>query len=256
LGRLFNREIMSGLMREELLEMLPAYALGALDADERAAVDAGLARFPELRAELARYQAVTTGLNASVPQRTPPPALKAGLLAKIAPKPAAQPSWWQRAIDALSQSSLTPRLALAALVLVAGLVLAQAASSHLAYTAEQQKIQSIVAGSTEQIVLNGTANAPEAVAVVHYVDDQLQAAMEVRNLPALDRNQAYQLWLTNSKGERWSGAVFTVPQSGGATVLVNCPEPMHEIVRLGVSIEPAGGSPGPTGPAVLRTTRS
>lgn len=247
---------MSGLMREELLEMLPAYALGALDADERAAVDAGLTRFPELRVELARYQAVTTGLGASTPQRTPPAALKAGLLAKTAPKPAAKPSWWQRIIDALSQSSLAPRLALAALVLVAGVVLAQAVRSNLAYTAEQQKIQAIVAGSTEQIVLQGTDNAPEAVAVLHYVDDQLQAAMQVRNLPALAGSQAYQLWLVNAKGERWSGAVFTMPATGEAAVLVNCPEPMHEIVRLGVSIEPAGGSPGPTGPAVLRTTRS
>lgn len=247
---------MSGLTQDELIELLPAYALGALDADERAAVDAGLARFPELRSELARYQTVTAGIGATTPQRTPPPALKAALMAKTAIQPARPPSWWQRLIDSLSQSSLAPRLALAALALVAGVVLVQAIRGSMAYSAEQQQIQAIVAGSTEQIVLKGTDNAPEAVAVVHYVDDQLQAAMQVRNLPALANDQAYQLWLVNDSGERWSGAVFTMPESGETTVLVNCPEPMHDMVRLGVSIEPAGGSPGPTGPAVLRTTRS
>lgn len=247
---------MSGLTREELLEMLPAYALGALDAEERAAVDAGLQRFPELRAELASYQTVTVGLNGSVPARTPPPALKAALMARITAEPDAELSWWQRIVDAFNRLSLAPRLALVALVLVAGVALVQVARSAITTSLEQQKIQTIVAGSTDQIILKGTDKAPEAIAVLHYVDDQLQGAMEVRNLPALNRNQAYQLWLVNREGVRWSGAVFSVPASGQTSVLVNCPEPMHDIVRFGVSIEPAGGSPGPTGPAVLRTTRS
>lgn len=247
---------MSGLTRDELVEMLPAYVLGALDADERAEVDAGLAHFSDLQAELARYQLVSTGIGATTPQRTPPPALKSALLAKTAPKPEVKSSWWQRFIDAISQSALAPRLALAALVLVAGVVLAQAVSSGITHSAEQHKIQAIVDGSTDQVVLKGTDKAPQAIAVVHYVDNQPQGAMQVRNLPALDNNQAYQLWLVNGKGERWSGAVFTMPETGETTVLVNCPEPMTDIVRFGVSIEPAGGSPGPTGPAVLRTTRS
>lgn len=246
---------MLGLTREELLEMLPAYALGALDADERAAVDAGLQRFPDLRAELVDFQAVSIGLSASVPEIAPPPALKAALLAKIA-QPETRPSFWQRFIDSFNRLSFVPRLALMALVLVAGVALVQVARSAITLAAEQQQIQTIVSGSTEQVVLKGTDKAPEAVAVLHYVDDQMQGAMEVRNLPALARNQAYQLWLVNRKGERWSGAVFSVPASGETAVLVNCPQPMQDIVRFGVSIEPAGGSPGPTGPAVLRTTRT
>jgi anti-sigma-K factor RskA len=238
-----------------MIEMLPAYALGALDADERAAVDAGLQRFPDLRAELAQFRAVSAGLDGIAPAIAPPAALKAALMAKIAP-PAQKPSLWQRLIESIKRLSLAPRLALAALVLVAGIGLVQVARSAITLAAEQQKIQVILAGSTEQVLLKGTDKAPQAVAVLHYVDDQLQAAMEVRNLPALNRSQAYQLWLVNESGERWSGAVFSVPASGETTVLVNCPEPMQGIVRFGVSIEPAGGSPGPTGPAVLRTTRS
>lgn len=246
---------MAGLTRDEVLEMLPAYALGALDADERAAVDAGLQRFPDLRVELTQYRSVATGLDASTKPIAPPPALKAGLMAKIA-QPEQTPSLWRRFAAAFNRLALVPRLAVVALVLVAGVALMQIARSTISFANEQQKIQTILAGSTEQVVLNGTDKAPQATAVLHYVDDQLQAAMEVRNLPALDRNQAYQLWLVNEKGERWSGAVFSVPASGETTVLVNCPEPMHGIMRFGVSIEPAGGSPGPTGPAVLRTTRS
>jgi anti-sigma-K factor RskA len=247
---------MSGLTREEVLEMLPAYALGALDQDERATVDAGLRRFPDLRSELARYQAVSAGLGATTPQHTPPPALKAALMQKAQPRAAAHPAWWQRAIDALSQSTHVPRLALAALTLAAGLVLVMAARNTQTFTAEQQQIQAIVAGSTEQIVLGGTDQAPDALAVLHYSDNQLQAALEVRNLPSLPNDRTYQLWLTNGEGYRWSGAVFTVPPSGATTVLVDCPEPMETIMRFGVSVEPAGGSESPTGPAVLRTSRS
>jgi anti-sigma-K factor RskA len=247
---------MSGLTRDEVLEMLPAYALGALENDERAAVDAGLQRFPDLRAQAARYQAVSAGLNASVPQRTPPPALKAAIMAKAQPRAEDMPAGWQRIIDALSQTWLLPRLVLAALMLSAGLVAVTAARNTQTFTAEQQKIQAIVAGSTGQVILQSTDNAPDAVAVLYYTGDQLQGALEVRNLPALPATQAYQLWLTNDEGYRWSGAVFTVPPSGETTVLVDCPEPMETIMRFGVSVEPAGGSESPTGPAVLRTTRS
>ena len=118
---------MSTLSREEVRGLLPAYALGALEVDERLALEAGLARYPELRAELAQYSAVTHGLNATVPLRRPPPSLKAGLMAQTAPRPGAKPSWWQRFIDALSDSSLAPKLAAAALVLSAAFVVIQAA---------------------------------------------------------------------------------------------------------------------------------
>jgi anti-sigma-K factor RskA len=252
---------MSTLSRDEVKDMLPAYALGALDADERRAVEDGLTRYPDLRAELAKLTSVAHGLGASAPQRTPPAALKAQLLAQAAPNatPTTRPSWWQRFIDALSNSSLTPKLAVAALLLSAAFVIVQVLTQlpqGMAQLTAQRQLQQIAATGSETVQLNGTQNAPGAVATIRFNPDDKIGALSVNNLARLSADQSYQLWLVNAEGKRWSGAVFNTAQSGDSLVLVNCPTPMGTIVRFGVSIEPAGGSKAPTGPGVLRSAQS
>lgn len=121
---------------------------------------------------------------------------------------------------------------------------------------EQQRLVRLLTTGSEQFTLNGTDAAPQAVAIVRYNPGEKWAALEANRLPPLSESQTYQLWLTNAAGERWSGAVFRPDDSGSAVALVWCPQPMDEIVRFGVSIEPAGGSPAPTGPNVLRGVRS
>lgn len=64
------------LTRDEVKELLPVYALGSLDAEERTAVEQGLGRYPDLRADLAAYGAVAHGLAMAVPQRLPPASVK------------------------------------------------------------------------------------------------------------------------------------------------------------------------------------
>lgn len=254
---------MSTLSRDEVKEMLPAYALDALDADERQAVEDGLTRYPDLRAELANLASVAHGLSASVPQRTPPAMLKAQLLARaqaaVQPATTPKPTWWQRFIDALSNSSLTPKLAVAALLLSAAFVVVQVLTQlpqGMAQLTAQRQLHAIAATGSETVQLNGTQNAPGAVATIRFNPDDKVGALDVKNLARLPADQSYQLWLVNAEGKRWSGAVFNTAQSGDSLVLVNCPTPMGTIARFGVSIEPAGGSKAPTGPGVLRSVQS
>src|SRR5262245_35245263 len=78
--------------RNTLLDLIPAYALGALDADERAEVDAFLATDDEARTLLAEYQAFTDSLVFSVPARPAPAHLNADLRQRLAtsrPQPTA-----------------------------------------------------------------------------------------------------------------------------------------------------------------------
>lgn len=252
------------LSYEEVCELLPAYALGALDEHERVIVQAYLERYPELRAEVARYGGVLHGLAAAAPQRTPPASLKTNLIAQAqrASQPQVRQSIWDRLLDAF----LGPRFAWGVisgvLLLLLGLLAVQTArlSAQVAQLervlGEQQRLVRLLTTSTEQFTLNGTDAAPQAVAVVRYNPGERWAALEVSRLPPITESQIYQLWLTNAAGERWSGAVFRPDDSGSAVALVWCPQPMDEIVRFGVSIEPADGSPAPTGPNVLRGMRS
>jgi anti-sigma-K factor RskA len=72
----------------------------------------------------------------------------------------------------------------------------------------------------------------------------------VDHLPPLGQDQQYQLWLIKD-GKRTSGGVFSVNLDGYGSLWVTSPEWLANYSALGITIEPTGGSPGPTGAKVL-----
>ena len=52
-------------------------------------------------------------------------------------------------------------------------------------------------------------------------------------------------------GKRSSGGVFSVQDNGYGVLKIDSPLPLIEYQTFGVTIEPFGGSPGPTGKKVL-----
>ena len=73
------------------------------------------------------------------------------------------------------------------------------------------------------------------------------------DLPELPQDQIYQIWLIDAGGNRISGGLFgTSPEYEYTSIQVVASSPLNDFVGLGVTIEPWGGSPGPTGPNVLK----
>ena len=72
----------------------------------------------------------------------------------------------------------------------------------------------------------------------------------VDGLPVLTEAEQYQLWLIRD-GERTDGGVFSVDRRGYGSMWVHADEPLDSFDSFGVTLEPAGGSPGPTGPRML-----
>jgi hypothetical protein len=119
---------------------------------------------------------------------------------------------------------------------------------------QQQRVLATLAGSSTQVIMmNGTPVAAGASATLRFRPQDTYAVLQVRDLPTSAVNQSYQLWLVYADGKRDSGAVFQMPARAGGqlALLVVAPEPMKSYVRCGVSVEPRGGSPQPTGPAAL-----
>jgi anti-sigma-K factor RskA len=89
---------------EHVDELIPAYALHALDADDERVVVAHMSECERCRARLRDYQGVTAALAHAAPPVEPPPQLRQRLLEAIepvvaAPTPAPVPqrrSWWSR----------------------------------------------------------------------------------------------------------------------------------------------------------------
>ena len=68
---------------DELRDLVPAYALDALDEVERVRFERALADSPELQAEVDAFRAVASGLGEAAEPIAPPPALKASLFDRL-----------------------------------------------------------------------------------------------------------------------------------------------------------------------------
>jgi anti-sigma-K factor RskA len=77
------------------------------------------------------------------------------------------------------------------------------------------------------------------------------AVLSIWDLPELPKGQAYQAWLIEPSGERVSAGLFIPERGKPISILLHSPYPLRDFVGFGVTIEPAGGSAGPTGPRVL-----
>lgn len=64
--------------------------------------------------------------------------------------------------------------------------------------------------------------------------------------PGLDAAHQYQLWLVRGQ-ERRSGGVFPVGEDGHGNFLLTIPKDFKGFGAIGISAEPVGGSPAPTG---------
>jgi anti-sigma-K factor RskA len=119
---------------------------------------------------------------------------------------------------------------------------------------EQQENEMYVllaSAGRQTIELPATQETSPANAAVLWDPDVNVAMLYAKAFPPLAPNQVYQLWLTTN-GQRTSGGLFTVDQSGTGVLIFPIAGPLDSLDSMGITPEPAGGSPGPTSPPVVR----
>jgi anti-sigma-K factor RskA len=241
-------------------DSISSYALGCLDPDEAFQVEAHLAGCDTCRDELNAYRATAAQLALAAPCAEPPVSLRANILRSIQPvpgrKPVGAPGFSTRLLRWLQQSG--PVWALASLVLVVVMV----TGGLLLWN----KVRSPQMGEFRMVAMAPTDAAPGASGVLVITQDGSSGTLVVGGLPVLDVGKQYQLWLIRD-GQRSSGGVFSVTPGGVAGVTspensgvssdsygilaVQAARPLTDFSSFGITIEPAGGSPGPTGKKVL-----
>lgn len=229
---------------EEFQTDLAAYALGSLDPDEQAALEEHLRDCPECQVILADYEQVVTAYPLTLPERQPPEGALDRLL--------------ERARAGQGQVPVTPdvidhrmRYLWAGFAGLAALLLVMLGwNIWLQINADSD---SLVDSSRIAIVLplTGTENAGDASGHLVMDEEWDECALVASGLPPLDADHDYQLWFVSADGSRKSGAVFHPNDAGQISVDVDVPENWRDFEQVGITAEPAGGSPGPTGPAVL-----
>ncbi len=222
------------------IDDLPAYALGILDEEDLNRVERHLSGCPECRAEVVALREVTANLAMVAPQVEPPARLKRQILERVSPVQVPRRGGLLQWLKNLQPAWGIAALALIALLVVSNLVLWQRVQNLAQNTPQSFQVAS----------LTGLGSSPDGRAVMIVTQNGRFGTLVVDKLPELGTEKQYQLWLVLD-GERTSGGVFSVDHYGYGAMVIHSPRPLNEYTSFGVTVEPAGGSPAPTGEKVL-----
>lgn len=224
-------------------ELLPAYALGAVDGEDLREMEAHLAAgCAECRRQLDLWQGDLEELAASVEPVTPSETARRRIL-KLAPA-RVKPARW------------LPWVAAAALVIAAWSGWRQASLGRELERlgAERDRLAESLAivssPGSRAVVLAGLGPSPNASGHTFVNPERGQALFYAFDLPALTPDKTYQLWWIEG-GKPVSAGTFDVDEHGRGSVRVER-APTGVTDAWAVTIEPAGGVPAPTGEMVLK----
>ena len=216
-------------------ELAPAYALGALDAQEERAVSMHLATCRQPHAEASSMVDGASLLPASLPPVSPPAALRDRLLATVAatpqehrPRPAAvrtvesttaRTPWWRF-------SPMPSALAAVALALAVGL--GAWGVSLNAQLAERDAALRAVAAADAVYAAEGEIGAGWVI------ESGDQAMFMAEDLADLDTGQLYEFWLIDAAGNAIAAGTLT---DTDGVALVELERPIEDAVTFAVTVE-------------------
>jgi len=227
--------------------MLGAYALEALDAEERADVTAHLASCASCLAALEGYRAVAGALLAAPAPVVPSPRLRSRLLSRLGParRPASPGVFSRLALTAAMAALLVVNLSLVWQVRTLRLEQEQLARDLQV----DRTALSLASYPTTQVVL---LEGESVGGTFLYMPERRFAVLHMWGLDPLDAGEEYQAWFVRPDGSRVSGGIFAAEtESLFTSAVLTTPAPVGEFSSLGVTVEPAGGSLEPTGPRIL-----
>jgi anti-sigma-K factor RskA len=237
---------------------LAAYALGVLDRSNCDRIERHIEECSQCRQALLEYEEVMALLPFGLPPAPPPANALHDLLRRIRNQPQEE-QHGPRSARTASQAhhvrlglrlSMPPALqiALFALVLLFGLI---GWGLYLRTSGGPGLFPDQTGGEMLVTPLKGSSAAPAALGHLMIYPDTHEGELVVSGLPPLPPDRSYQLWFVSPDQTRVSGGVFRVDEHGQAVTTVNVPQPLTDYRRVGVTEEPVGGSPAPTGRNVL-----
>lgn len=242
---------MRGNEHSPFIENIPAYALGALDVGDIAALESHLKTCASCRTELAEYRAVGESLLTAIPPKQPSAALRKRLQNRL---PGTQRS--SRLQIRWSFGQFAMGAAVIALLVVnlfsfAQLRRLQVQQASLVNQVENAQIALAVLSSPNIQLLPISG---ENISGTLLLDkDRNKAVLIAEDFPVLAENQIYQIWLIQPDEQRVSAGLFR-PRIGQSytTQDISSEQDISSFIGIGVTIEPAAGSDQPTGSRVFR----
>jgi anti-sigma-K factor RskA len=237
------------LRRHDLHILSGAYALNALEAgSEQDRFARHLRRCQACAAEVEGLREVATSL-AFAATAEPPPGMRADVLAAVARTRQLAPD---TGYHGLRGRRLAPRFVagLAAVATAAAVVLgiAQVSAERQVSRAraENRAIAAVLAAPDARILAGTTSRGGRTTVVVSA--DRRELVVTAAGLPRLTGGKVYELWLLGPTRTRRAG-LMPVPIAGIAGPVLATGLAAGD--RLGITIEPAGGTATPTTTPIL-----
>ncbi len=243
---------------EHLREHYEAYALGALEGQERAEIEAHLARAcPACTAEVERARWVVSQLAYLSPEAEPSASLRRRVVegaqgvAPVRERRRWIPAWEWVAAAALVfltvYSVYTARRSARELTALRDEI--RAAQGQNAQLQQQrdiyQRAMAILSapGTKETTLKPSGASLP---ALRAYWNPELGMVMSGQQIPAPAAGRTFQLWVVPKKGNPVSAGVFRPDEAGRVLIISKAETSVGSAVALAISDEPAQGSAQPT----------
>lgn len=268
-------------------ELAGAYALNALSAEEKAEYERHLAESEEARIEAAELGATALALGLAAEPVQPSAGLKASIMATIAATPqlppvsvpeapadaaaeaapaaapaapaaapAAQPAPTAPAVSPAEERArrrwfqgpggLLVAAAAAVALFIGGTVVGQALNANQFEQEQAASLAEINAAPDAQRALATTRDGHSATLV--WSGELGLSALLIDDLPELPAGKDYQLWYMNDAGAFSAG---TFDSTGTGTVWRVLEGTMKAGDQVGLTVEPDGGSPGPTSEPIV-----
>jgi anti-sigma-K factor RskA len=244
-------------MSADLHVLTGAYAGGALPADERTMFEEHLRTCSQCEQEV-RELLETTALLGVAAAATPPPAMRARVMAEIAQTRQLPPQLSREAAapavsavvvpikraDRFRKWSLTAAACLAVFTIGLG---AYATQVQRELSDVREQADQIAALQTSPDVRSTTKSTRGATATVMASRKANQLVLVSKGMAELRKGRTYQLWLIGKDGPTSAG---TFEPSGGRhdPLIING---IGDADKLGITEEPDGGSPQPTTPVLM-----
>ena len=254
---------------DQFRELMEAYALGALDPEERAALETHLATgCPECAKAVEEARWLVSQLAYAAPEAAPSDMLKGRLMQTVRAeaqshseaKPHVMPArsiipfWLWAAVAALLVFSLYSTWNMRRLQDEirqandrAAALLQQRQKAEQQLAAAKREAMILMDPSSVKVSLAGqNAEGPHLEAICH---SQLGIVVMGENIPMPSPHHVFQLWfIPKAPGAKPMPSMMTWPDANGKFVMLvsNPPESMEATKALAITEEPEGGSPWPT----------
>lgn len=257
---------------EEMTALAPAYALGALDPEERRLFEAHLAACPWCAAEVHSFTPVSSSLAENLPAARPSARVRDQIVGAVRAPDGAEVSGRPSA-GGQGRTALAAWLPLAASVVMAAAIGLYAAGLRgrvvdLEARLDRATAQMLVADATlaaarrvafesqsamavlaapdlARIDLAGADVAPRASARALW-SRQRGMVFAAINLPPLPEGRVYQVWVVTGDAPISAG-LLELDSSGRGTGIFATPPDIAQPLAVAVTLEPEGGVPAPTG---------